>query len=209
VRGKVTTPKKPSAVPRGSFVPTSSRPPPVATPPARALCAARGAPAWIFPSADSTFLDESNERKAFNRILDKAELHRRGPLQMRYTFASQLLQAGEPITYVSRQLGHKDPSITLRVYAHSLHDTTRQKGVNRLDEHATTRNPDATNVAMGGLEERAKGSRKTNSQMGRDRVVPFLEDLPGLEAECLKLLRRGLYAGRIVVAIQVRCDRQT
>ncbi len=53
---------------------------------------------------------------------------------MRHTFASLLLQAGEPITYVSRQLGHKDSSITLRVYAHWLPDTTARKGVDRLDE---------------------------------------------------------------------------
>lgn len=44
--------------------------------------------------------------------------------ELRHTFASLLLQAGEPITYVSQQLGHKDASITLRVYAHWLPDTT-------------------------------------------------------------------------------------
>ena len=43
-------------------------------------------------------------------------------------------RTGEPITYVSRQLGHKDASITLRVYAHWLPDTTARKGVDRLDE---------------------------------------------------------------------------
>jgi integrase len=73
-------------------------------------------------------------RKAFNAILEKAELHRRGPHQMRHTFASLLLQAGEQITYVSRQLGHKDSSITLRVYARWLPDTTTSKGVDRLDD---------------------------------------------------------------------------
>ena len=39
---------------------------------------------------------------------------------MRHTFASLLLQDGAPITYVSKQLGHRDASITLRVYAHSV-----------------------------------------------------------------------------------------
>jgi integrase len=72
-------------------------------------------PDWVFPSISGTALDESNVRKAFNRVLDAAELHRRGPHQMRHTFASLLLAAGEPITYVSHQLGHRDPSITLRV----------------------------------------------------------------------------------------------
>ena len=53
---------------------------------------------------------------------------------MRHTFASLLLAAGEPITYVSHQLGHRDPSITLRVYSHWLPDTTARKGVDRLDD---------------------------------------------------------------------------
>ena len=88
-------------------------------------------------------LDESNVRKMFNRILDAAGLRRRGPHQMRHSFASQLLAAGEPITYVSQQLGHGDASITLRVYAHWLPDTTARKGVDRLDETA----PDGAQTA--------------------------------------------------------------
>jgi integrase len=84
-------------------------------------------PEWVFASTIGTALDESNVRKAFNHILDKAELHRRGPHQMRHTFGSLLVNASEPIIYVSRQMGHKDSSITLRVYArltcprHPLH----------------------------------------------------------------------------------------
>ena len=91
-------------------------------------------PEWVFPSVTGSALDESNVRKAFNRLLDAAELDRRGPHQMRHTFASLLLQDGAPITYVSRQLGHKDASITLRVYAHWLPDTSARRGVDRLDD---------------------------------------------------------------------------
>jgi len=98
------------------------------------LKAGQPRPDWVFSSATGTALDESNVRKAFNRILDKAELHLRGPHQMRHSFASLLLAAGEPITYVSRQLGHRDASITLRVYAHWLPDTARRMGVDRLDD---------------------------------------------------------------------------
>ena len=93
-------------------------------------------PDWVFASVTGTFLDEANVRKAFNRILDAAELDRRGPHQMRHTFASLLLQDGAPITYVSRQLGHKDASITLRVYAHWLPDPTSEKLVDALDDAA-------------------------------------------------------------------------
>jgi integrase len=98
-----------------------------------------------------TALDASNVRKALNQILDKAELHRRGPHQMRHTFASLLLQAGAPITYVSRQLGHKDSAITLRVYAHWLPESTAWKGVDWLDDtqaSATPAQPDRK-IAVG------------------------------------------------------------
>ncbi len=63
------------------------------------------------------------------------------PHQLRHTFASQLLAAGGPITYVSRQLGHHDASITLRVYAHWLPDTSGTKGVDRLDETQPSATP--------------------------------------------------------------------
>jgi Phage integrase family len=53
---------------------------------------------------------------------------------MRHTFASLLLQDGAPITYVSRQLGHQDPSITLRVYSHCLPDNSGDKLVDVLDD---------------------------------------------------------------------------
>ena len=91
-------------------------------------------PEWVFASVTGTALDESNVRKALNRVLDAAGLHRRGPHQMRHSFASLLLQDGAPITYVSRQLGHKDASITLRVYAHWLPDASKDKLVNLLDD---------------------------------------------------------------------------
>src|SRR5262245_66546810 len=91
------------------------------------------------PSVTGTALDASNVRKAVNQILDKAELHR--PHQMRHTFASLLLQAGAPITYVSRQLGHKDSAITLRVYAHWLPESTAWKGVDCLDDTQPSATP--------------------------------------------------------------------
>jgi integrase len=101
------------------------------------LAAGRPFPEWVFSSVTGTALDESNVRKALNRILDGAGVHRRGPHQMRHTFASLLLQEGAPITYVSQQLGHRDPSITLRVYAHWLPDASSYALVNRLDDAAS------------------------------------------------------------------------
>jgi integrase len=39
---------------------------------------------------------------------------------MRHTCATMLLQAGQPVHVVAQRLGHADPSITMRVYAHVL-----------------------------------------------------------------------------------------
>ena len=88
----------------------------------------------MFASVTGTALDESNVRNAFNRMLTAADLDQRGPHQMRHTFASLLLQDGAPITHVSRQLGHQNAAITLRVYAHWLPDGSRDKLVNLLDD---------------------------------------------------------------------------
>jgi integrase len=51
---------------------------------------------------------------------------------LRHTYATLLLSAGAPITYVSQQLAHRDASITLRVYADWLPDATRREA-DRLD----------------------------------------------------------------------------
>jgi integrase len=40
---------------------------------------------------------------------------------LRHTFASLLIAQGRDPVFVSRQLGHADPSITLKVYAHLFH----------------------------------------------------------------------------------------
>jgi len=47
-----------------------------------------------------------------SRVLDAAALERRGPHQMRHTFASLLIQQGESLAYVRDQLGHKSIQIT-------------------------------------------------------------------------------------------------
>ena len=136
----------------------------------RAVWLAHGQPFpdWVFPSVTGTALDESNVRKVFNRMLEAAGLHRRGPHQLRHTFASLLLQDGAAITYVSRQLGHKDPSITLRVYSHWVPDASTYKAVGLLDDAR----PSATQTqpaGVGGVEKCAKSLRE-NGEPGRNRT---------------------------------------
>lgn len=52
-----------------------------------------------------------------------AESREDGLHALRHTFVSQLLGAGTSIVAVSNYVGHKDPSITLRIYAHMMPET--------------------------------------------------------------------------------------
>jgi integrase len=84
----------------------------------RAEDAARGKESeWLFPSLTGTLLDESHVVRAFHRVLDAAGLPRFRVYDLRHTFASLLLSSNVPLLYVSQQLGHSKPTITLRYYA--------------------------------------------------------------------------------------------
>jgi len=39
---------------------------------------------------------------------------------LRHTFASLLIEQGENLKYIQSQLGHADPTVTLKVYAHLM-----------------------------------------------------------------------------------------
>ena len=81
----------------------------------------------------------------FTRLLEKAELAHRRIHDLRHSYATLLLQAGAPITYISQQLGHRDASITLRVYAHWLPDASRREAdrLDTLQPSATPAQPEA------------------------------------------------------------------
>ena len=65
-------------------------------------------------------------RKGASQILDAAiaaaEVKRLTLHKLRHTVASLLLARGVPIPKVSRLLGHRDSTITLKVYAHFVED---------------------------------------------------------------------------------------
>ena len=70
---------------------------------------------------------------------------------IRHTYASLLIQAGEFLAYVRDQLGHHSISVTVDIYGH-LTPGGNKDAVDRLDDRdsdTTVRNLSATNEKRG------------------------------------------------------------
>jgi integrase len=59
-------------------------------------------------------------QRGFYPALDRAEVRRVRFHDLRHSWASNLLEAGENIATVSRALGHANVYITLKTYAHAI-----------------------------------------------------------------------------------------
>lgn len=75
--------------------------------------------------------------RRFKQLLKEINIKERNIYNLRHTFASYMIsniQNGVDILWVSKMLGHKDASITLKVYAKFIKedDTTRIKKINSL-----------------------------------------------------------------------------
>ena len=84
-----------------------------------------GMPAWVFPSRAGTHYYEGNVERVWNRVRDlaAAEGVRRLTLHSaRHTWVSLALHSGKSIKWIAAQVGHADPALTLRVYAHLMPD---------------------------------------------------------------------------------------
>jgi integrase len=109
-------------------------------------------PDWVFVSSAGTPLDINHWRKrVFYKAIEKAELRRVRVHDIRHTYASLLIQAGESLAYVRDQLGHHSISVTVDIYGH-LTPGGNKDAVERLDDldtDATIRNLSATNKKKG------------------------------------------------------------
>jgi integrase len=96
----------------------------------------------VFTNTRGGHLNYQNVTKRyFLPALEIAGLSRITPHGMRHSYASALLTAGVPIQEVSKLLGHSDPSVTLRIYAHVLPESEKDTA-KKLDEiFATTALP--------------------------------------------------------------------
>ena len=104
-------------------------------------------PERVFSTPKGTpVLEDSFRNRVWALILRRAGLRYRKPHTLRHTFASLLIEAQEPLTYVQQQLGHHSAAFTLKVYGHLLPRGNR-RAVDALDD-TTIRNPGATAHAV-------------------------------------------------------------
>jgi integrase len=88
----------------------------------------------VFPSTRGTIRRRASVMVSLRRLLAQADL----PLDIRFhdlrhTAATLAIRQGTPITVVSKMLGHADPAMTLRRYAHVL-DDMRDDAARAMDE---------------------------------------------------------------------------
>lgn len=77
---------------------------------------------WMFPSPTGRSWWQANfRRQVWDVIVERAGI-RCLPKTVRHTTATLLLRAGVSIRAVAERLGHTDPAMTLRCYAHALPD---------------------------------------------------------------------------------------
>lgn len=85
------------------------------------LAAGRKSDAFVFANRAGEPLDhDAFSGRHWRPLLKRLGLSGLDFHHLRHYYASALLNAGVPITEVSRRLGHADPSITLKIYSHAL-----------------------------------------------------------------------------------------
>lgn len=76
----------------------------------------------LFTWEDGTPVHPDYASKTFIKSQQGSELPRLTLHELRHSHATILLRAGVPVHVVAKRLGHKDPSVTLNVYAHAIPD---------------------------------------------------------------------------------------
>ncbi len=100
---------------------------------AEAVLAGQEPSPWVFPLPTGEPMTPGYlYDRLWNPLLDRAGLRRRGPHQLRHTYASLLIGQGANPKYVQEQLGHHSIQITLDLYAH-LFEGDHRHHVEALD----------------------------------------------------------------------------
>jgi len=106
---------------------------------------------WVWANEKGQRIDIGNiKANSFKRVLRKAGLRDIRYHDLRHTFASQLLCNGANILYVSQQLGHANPQVTMRIYSHWIPNDSQRKVVNCLPTLERQPVPERESVSVTG-----------------------------------------------------------
>jgi integrase len=103
-------------------------------PPVKEALTAQKSLSWLL--GDLVFVDGKQQpvnyelfrMKVWEPVLKRLGIRYRPPYQMRHTFATLAISAGENINWVARMLGHKSPVVTLEKYNRFVPNLTRTDG---------------------------------------------------------------------------------
>jgi integrase len=113
---------------------------------------------FVFATRTGRAIDASSTGRKLRALLARARLKHIRFHDLRHTYASLLIARGADIAYVSRQLGHASPKITLDVYTHLFDGARHTARVSGLlqDEFG--------NLLEGNAGERAQRLSDTGGQ---------------------------------------------
>lgn len=80
---------------------------------------------YVFSRGGKPVLVRSYQR-AFERLLIKLHIPRRGFHALRHTFATRAIESGMDVKALAEILGHKSPAVTLNRYVHSFMEQKRR-----------------------------------------------------------------------------------
>jgi integrase len=82
-------------------------------------------PVFFGPRKRTQRLEGSSVTHAMPRILERAGLQRLTPHALRHGAATLMLADGHPMRVIAEQLGHRNPGLTARIYAHVIPEAQR------------------------------------------------------------------------------------
>jgi integrase len=91
-------------------------------------------PRLVFPNTLGGVNRREGVVRYFKNHLEEAGLPKIRFHDLRHTAATLMLRGGVPVPVAAKILGHKDPAMTLRVYAHVLSDM-QDEAARRMDEY--------------------------------------------------------------------------
>ncbi|MGP9849508.1 tyrosine-type recombinase/integrase [Halomonas sp. AOP12-C2-37] len=82
--------------------------------------------------------DQAIRKTMWAYALKRASVRYRRPYQTRHTYASMMVSAGEPLAWVSKQMGHTSVVTTARIYSSWIPTTKSEAGMLATQKFAMT-----------------------------------------------------------------------